>query len=230
MNFINTFYVLDFDRCLGNIDASFYLLEEVIDNQSLSVSKASLDAARKETESSGGSFDVFGYIKDKIPNFNINLIESDYINSAANRTNELLEPGARKFVDFLSSNKCYFCIMSYGDKDWQTLKIQAAGLGNIPIIIVPTKQKNDYINDWYDENISKFVIPSAAFTDKKSLLATEVVLVDDKKISFKDLNPKARGYWVSGSANPLADQSELPISVKSVSRIDEIIDLEFTKL
>ncbi|HUC96675.1 MAG TPA: hypothetical protein VMR16_03370, partial [Candidatus Saccharimonadales bacterium] len=186
-----------------------------------------MQLARDNAEANGISFSVFDYIKQHHPNIDINIIESIYRERARAISDSLVEVGASELIKFLRSTGREFCIMSYGDKRWQTLKIMGAGFDDVPKLIVPSQQKSLYIKQWRNIKSGGFIVPKACFLDNKPREAREIILVDDKASAFEGMPIGARGYLVQKqSSMKLPQQSELPPNVQSVSRIDEIIDLE----
>ncbi len=226
MQKINTFYVLDFDRCLGDIESSFDLLKEVV--QELSVGSGdSLQSAREHIESSGGSFSALKHLAELNPDMDLNVVGKLFLERAKLQKGNTLEPGAIELIEFLIATNRDFCIMSYGDKKWQMLKINAAGLGNVANIIVPSKHKSAYIAKWLNAK-KQFIIPSDFFADNQPRIADEVVLIDDKIMAFDGLPASARGYLVQGRAkkHEKSQLNRLLSSVKAVKTIDEIIKYE----
>jgi hypothetical protein len=118
--------------------------------------------------------------------------------------------------------------MSFGDKRWQTIKIHSSGIGSVPMTIVKSTNKSEYIRKWLNTSSGKFKIPKRFFADNVAKTSSEVVLIDDKISAFKNLTKEARGYYVSGSSSKYrTKQSDaLPVGVKQVLHIDEIITYE----
>lgn len=227
-NEINKFYALDFDRCLGVVDAFFDLFVDVVDSQQI-VRGNDLRLARHEVEESGGSFDVFGYIDSLGLDVDLSVVEAEFINQAHKNSDKFLEPGARKLIDFLHKNNQYFCILTYGNAKWQTLKIISAGLGEINRLIIPNNKKGQYIASWKQSDNDLFSLPAECFVDNMPRIAREIVLIDDKVSSFDNLPSGARGYLVQADArrDSLSCLNELPKTVKVITTIDEVIDFEF---
>jgi hypothetical protein len=227
---IETFFVVDFDRCLGNIEGSFEILKEVVHDLGI-VDRQIFKSMREDVESNGLTFSALEQITKHNPSVNLNDIEKLYFERAKRGSDNLLELGALDFINFLRKTNRNFCIMSYGDKRWQTIKIQSSGIGIVPIMIVDSPKKSGYISKWRNLDSGIFVVPGVFFTDKASKMSEEVVLIDDKISAFKNLPKGARGYFVSGSSSKFSKGSldKLPVSVRQVSRIDEIITIESRK-
>ncbi len=228
---IDTFFVVDFDRCLGNIEGSFAILKEVVHDLGI-VDRQIFKSMREEIESNGLTFSALEQITNYYPNVNLDDIEKLYLTRAGLEPENLLESGAKDFITFLKSSNRRFCIMSYGDIRWQTIKIKSSGIGKVPLAIVKKANKSEYIRRWLDPNTGKFKIPKEISSDNIEIVANEVVLVDDKMAAFSNLPKEARGYYVSGSSSSYSVKlpKKLPPRVKQISHIDEIITFESTNL
>lgn len=221
---IETFFVIDFDRCIGNVDASFNLLATVLGELSI-IKKSDLQLIRLATEAKGESFDAINYITELYPEIDFDNVKKMYIERAENIRKDLLEPGADEYMQYLSSRGDKYCIMTYGSQRWQQLKIEGAGFSKVPLVIVNNKRKGDYIANWFDKHNRRFNIPGICFSNGGGSIAKEVVLVDDKATAFVGLPAGARGYLVQGSAKiSSSDTGVIPNSVKRVSRINQIIN------
>lgn len=222
---INSFYVIDFDRCLGNVDASFDLLSDVVEDL-LEVDVEKIRVAYKESEAVGISFSVLDYVKKSYSTADLDLIKKLYLERAILVGDGLLEPGAVKLVNFLLSRHLSFCIMSFGEEGWQNLKISATRLSSVPRLIVPSRAKGSYIARWQDSLSQKYIIPKECFLDNEPRIAQEVILIDDKISAFKGLPSGARGYLVVASTSQTNLGSNAFPHIEQVSRIDQIINLE----
>jgi hypothetical protein len=224
---IGTFFVVDFDRCLGNIEGSFDILKEVVHDLGI-VDRQIFKSMREEVESNGLTFSALEQITKYYTSVNLDDIERLYLERASLEPDNLLEPGAIEFINFLRKTDRNFCIMSFGDKRWQTIKIHSSGIGNVPISIVKSAEKSEYIRNWQNAGNGRFQIPKKFFKEDISKKADEVVLVDDKISAFHNLPKGARGYFVSGSSSSYINKQpdKLPKSVRQISRIDEIITYE----
>jgi len=178
------------------------------------------------------SFSVLDYVKDNYPKANLDIIKKSYFKRAKLIKNSLLEPGAVEFLNFLRSSERDFCIMSYGEKSWQKLKIISTGIDDGPILIVSSHKKGSLIANWYDAPSRKYHIPKECFLDNKPRTANEIVLIDDKIGAFDNLPDNARGYLVAGLTNRAKLVRQVPSRFKQVVHVDEIIAFEiqhFTK-
>lgn len=223
---IDTFYAIDFDRCLGNFEATMSLVNAIAEDMS-ALSAENLTKANDEVKASGRSFMILKYLKDNDPDLDLDAVQKEFIRRAQVSPKSLLEPGAIELIDYLRSKNYQHCIMTFGDEAWQNTKVVAAGLHNTTTLVVSHDRKSHIISKWQDRTTSKFTIPGECFTSKAPKLATEVVLIDDKPSAFIGLSEDALGYLVSRekiiSSAPLIKLSR---NVTQVASLKEIIDLE----
>lgn len=223
---IDTFFVLDFDRCLGNYDANVKLKMKVVDELSIIGGRA-FRLAHDEIKANGISFRILDYLRENDPSVDIDVFQHTFIKYAQSNPGSLLEPGANEFMNFLRSTNYGFCFMSFGDKAWQTTKIIAAGFEDVAKIIVSNEYKGRNIAEWFSVRGGYFVIPGGCFLDGVSRKAREIILLDDKVKAFNGLPDRARGYLLQDiSRIYLSPQGKIPSSVKRVTRLDEIIKHE----
>ena len=223
---IDKFYAVDFDRCLGNFEANIALMNEVTEELSI-INGEMLQSAHDEIKASGMPFRILKYLKENDPSLDLDVLRNTYIERAQSYPGSLIEPGAGELLDFLKLGNHHFCIMTFGDEDWQTTKIVAAGLGEITKLVVPHERKSDKIVEWLDEKSGHFVIPGECFPDKKTRTAQEVILIDDKSNAFVGLPIGARGYLVHNEKSIYASTHEnIPSTVRRVNCLEEIIRYE----
>lgn len=228
IEFIDTFFVLDFDRCLGDYGANISLSKEVI-YELFAIDGQAFQSAHDEIKANGASFQVLEYLEKNDPNVDLDVFQNTYIKRAHEAPGSLLEPGAIEFIDFLRASNYHFCIISFGNKGWQTTKITAAGFGDITKLIIPNEYKGRHIAKWFDEASGHFIIPKECFLDGIAKKAREVVLIDDKIKAFNGLPVGARGYLLQDIERiRSSQQGKVPSSVKRVTRLDEIIDQELS--
>lgn len=185
-----------------------------------------IQLAYEEAEITGVSFSVLEYTKSNYPNIDLGVIKKAYSERAKSVKDSLLESGAIKFINFLRSTDRNFCIMSYGEKTWQNLKILSTGIVDIPILIVSSHKKGSLIANWLDASSRRYFIPKKCFLDNKSRVANEIILIDDKIRAFDNLPDSARGYLVTRSINRSQFIRKVPTRVEVVDSVDEIISLE----
>lgn len=182
----NELWVLDFDRCLGDVDALFDHLLELV--AAKGVSRDALAEARKKCEDVGGSFDIMDYCHSTFSDDEYKKLQHDFL--AGSENSVFLEKGARELIDWLEATGRPHCILSYGSLKWQELKIRCAGLGAVPHIITSTPRKSDVLREWQQPN-GEYCTP----VELGRAAYASVVLLDDKAIAFADLPENVRGYW-----------------------------------
>lgn len=224
----SAFWAIDFDRCIGNVDRLYRLLETVV-IEVTPLNVAQLEAARREIELSGGSFDVLGYLREvtHVSQATYEEVMHAFLKHAHGMRQQLLELGAEELFRYLDEQTTPYAIVSYGNPDWQRLKIQAVGYGAMPAHITAYPEKGRLITDWYDTSRGRFAIP-ASITGSTDLSVDEVVLVDDKAKAFQGLPAKARGYWVHPLSGELliSQQGTVPGRVVTVQGLYGVIEAE----
>lgn len=224
------FYAIDFDRCLGDTDASFELLEESLEHLGI-ISGIDLKRARSWTEQRGESFSAFSYLRHRETSAGIESIVDYFQEAGLRKSGSLLEPGAHELLMHLSARGQHYGIMSFGDPQTQASKIIAAGLGHIPRLIVDHPYKAKDIAQWQDPQTGFFVIPKELSASGESFLVREVVLIDDKATAFDGLPQGALGYWIVKGQQPLRFQDGVvPAKVVRLQSMDAIIGAESERL
>jgi hypothetical protein len=212
-----TFYVLDLDRCLANSDKLFALFEYIVLEEKV-LGKEVLSAAREEVEKSGGSFDATTHLRDYLASSGqqdmLLLIKDKFLK--ASRDYDFFEPGARALLQFLTDNSYPFGILTYGGRIWQQIKLQAMELETMPHIITDVQAKGSIIAGWKQPS-GEFLIPpelgGGSFEN--------VVLVDDKFVSFEGLPEKAYGIHVLTKNASYLDGT-IPNHVTQVGNMSEV--------
>lgn len=216
----STFAVIDFDRCLGN-EKLYDLFDEVAVDI---IDITALKVARKQVEREGGSFDTFGWLREtlNLSDALMKQLSTAYIARADELGNQtFLSLGARELLIYLADNNIPHVIMTYGGREYQDLKIRAAGLHAVPRHIVNSKDKSSYIADWWDEDSKRFIISSVT----GNIVVSTVVLIDDKPAAFTHLVPQARGYLIREGKALLGSQiGQVPANVTECDDLFEVLD------
>lgn len=227
---VKIFYILDFDRCLGDTSKLQSEFEQAIERKT-SVSSAQLALARQEIELSGGSFDAAAYVqgilKESAGNVSWEEICEDMIAHA--RQKDMLEPGARKLLEILEDRGEYFGILTYGGADWQRTKLAAARVEDIPVLITQDPGKGKNISSWKLPD-GTFALPDE-LSGTQGLHVNEIILIDDKALSFKDIPPGVSGFHVLRSDRKImpSQKGETPLNVQRAEGIHDVIKLLFSK-
>jgi FMN phosphatase YigB (HAD superfamily) len=212
------YWCLDFDRCLGNVDVLFAHYVAALEENGL-ITPSEVSAARQEVEATKGSFDLIGYLRhvESISDEQLLITDELFIDKVKGDSTVRL-PGAADLLAFLASeHRGAFGIMTYGDPHWQLLKIKAAGLANLPRLVVSSPHKAREISTWYDAASQSYRLPTALAGVVKT--ADEVVLVDDKIAAFEGMHVQTRGYWVY----PIGKLDEA--TRRSLSVVGRVVDV-----
>lgn len=227
---IDTFYILDFDRCLADtnkLDAAFL---RQIDAQSIGIDTQAVSAARRDAEARGESFDTAMYVRTMLAKRGeegdqewTTLLDS-FI--AATAHDDMLLPFARELIDYLQKRQYRFGIVTYGGRIWQLTKMSAAGLIELPHIVTSVKEKGVLLASWVQED-SSFLIPRELTGDEDDVRARRLVFIDDKPISFTGLPPNVDAYCAitPGVTWPEEVLSALPAHVTVTKGLGSIIEL-----
>ena len=211
MNSSDVLYVIDLDRTLIDTDKVISLLVDSLNDSGIDgkafvkrLEKARLDEADLDA-------------KKEIDKFGTDVWEkfSDYFHAEANKQ-KVVYDDANNFLAKLDSLSRKYMILTYGvSKQWQELKISAAGFGRIKYVISNTRDKSRLIQGWLD---NRNIYHPPGFD---SLKARNVILIDDRPASFVYLNKNLTGYLVDrkGTHNK---NHKFPSSIKIVKSFEEI--------
>ena len=181
-------WVIDLDRTLmdGELPDELFVdicLEHGIDKQALRAYKAKLEA-------DGGSFDIIDYLRSiRTPDDVIASLCGKFITIAGER--KLLFADVVQLLQAFDATGQVALILTYGGREWQLAKLQAAGLTSRPYLITTNKRKGDLISSWSVTTGYEVVA-----TDGQRLVASTVKLIDDKASSFDGLPEDCNGYLI----------------------------------
>lgn len=221
------FYVLDYDRCLGNAERIYDLLQACTVARSDGFDVDSMNKERDEVESQGGSFDELPYVRRHLSGeVQYQGLLHDFV--ASGRSMEpgvLLEEGALDLLEQLVRR--YPCgILTFGSHDWQRVKIEASLPAEIPYIVMGHKYKIKYMKQWRDERTGLFVLPEEFSAASGYTHAEEVILVDDKAAAFLDIEAGMRGYWILHREPLPSQRGEVTELVSEVGSFRQLLKLE----
>lgn len=225
---MKTFFALDFDRCLGRVDAYFDLMKTTLAKHALELEGPQLDSARREIEQAGGTFFLLPYLLDYgiISEQALSLVEREFLQLAAERPQtEFLEDGALELIDYIRSQELPCGIVTYGYPRWQQLKLRASRL-DVPFVITEHVSKAEVVGAWKTTRGTFWIPPLFVSGHPRGIEVDEVVLVDDKALGFAGLPTGARGYWVKSEQLLPSQMGQVPSSVVTVASLKSIITLE----
>jgi hypothetical protein len=213
-------FALDLDRTLTEVLATNSLLEQVCTGFSVDID--ALKNAQANAELVGESFQEHRYLLDNLdPRFSIAEVEQAFMVAAKDA--QLLYNDAKTFINELDERNLPIIIVTYGERNWQSLKVRASGLDKYPCIVTNQKVKGDLIASW--RKITGEFAPQGY---DENLLSTSVVLVDDKAESFKSLPNDCLGFLIRRPNEKIlesqkGDVGENVIKVASLSEIITIL-------
>jgi len=161
---VDRFYAIDFDRCLSDtpkLDEVFYSLVREYKNLDADL----LLETRNAVEDKGGSVNMLTPLEDVLSPEQVASFVETFIDRS--RVNGLLSLGASELLEALGKHRELFGIVSYGDDQWQSIKIKAAGLDKIPSLITDSKKKGEIIASWQQED-GTFSVPARLTADVPS--------------------------------------------------------------
>lgn len=222
------FYVLDFDRCIGDTAKFHDVLESVVADLT-TISREELAQVKRDTELSGGSFNTEAYVTAKLRAQQSSVSWPDIRTAMLKRARQqdMLEPHAADLLRILNERSEYYGILTHGGVEWQKAKIEGANLAHVPYVVTSQRDKGLTISGWQQTDGS-FLIPEE-LAGAPNLLVKEVVLVDDKAVSFANLPLGARGYHVVWSDRELlaSQVGAIPANVTVAHGMIGVIELLF---
>lgn len=228
MKQIETYFVLDFDRCIGNTDQVHEVLWRVMEAEAR-IPASKLRMAKYAMDAKGYDFDTVEFVAKELlhraSSKTWQYIRQIYIATA--KAEDLLEPDAGRLLDMLDERHIPYGILTYGKEAWQLTKLEAAGLVDrgVPFEITQIERKGEVLAGWRREG--GFVIPSAMTHDGQPLYVRNIVFLDDKPRSLMALPEGVFGICVRPVAYPLRSnqQGPLPAGVNEVEGIRGAINL-----
>jgi hypothetical protein len=206
-----TFFILDLDRTLIKTDEMFLLLRRAV------AENGSIDVEMFERGKQQHTFDAIAYLRELLvkslgaDEAEVQLAAIHLLFRRDAKYADLREPYATELVHELEEKGKTFCIMTKGGQEWQQYKLEAAGFKDVP-------QGDD----------GYFAIPREL---SPPLGATygEVVMLDDKSVSFAHSPKGLKGIWVhplgvrSQEASHLMDLPRDLVEVHGLKEAREIL-------
>jgi hypothetical protein len=229
--FSNTFFVLDFDRCIGDTNGIQSVLEMVLLRET-GIAPEMLHRARTRIEDLGRTFDTINQVhlllKDTGSDVAWEHIREQFIAEA--HSHDLLLPHARELLAILQDRHIAHGIITYGiEEAWQLTKLEATGLLDVPHLVTRIEEKGRLLTGWKRKD-GLFAIPPGLSRAGESFMASDLVFIDDKAKSFWGIPEGVRGVHVvaPGGNVLLSQQGEVPPEVTDVTGIAGAIKLLFS--
>lgn len=228
-NFENTFFVLDFDRCLGNTDKAHETLLSVIEAET-GIDTSQLQTTKQEIEAVGSAFDTIEYVTAALAQRgkkSWQQVREVYIETA--KQQGILEPQAEELLELLDARQIPYGVLTFGKEAWQLTKLEAAGLveRGVPFEITRIEHKGKILTGW--KHGDEFIVPPAMTRDFEPLHAESIVFLDDKPRSFIGMPVGVHGVCVRPTDIQLkpSQQGALPPGVDEVQGLAGAIKLLF---
>lgn len=216
------FYVIDYDRCLGDAERLYGLLQQSAVIIAPQIDMAAMDIERDKVESRGDSFDELAYIRRFLDDTQYQALLQRFIDIGRRNPCVLLEEGAQELLDYLEP-RYPFGILTYGSPEWQWAKIKASLPSSMQVIVIDHKYKIRHIKGWKNYETELFELP-AGFKRQGDYDATEeVILVDDKAAAFDGIEGRMRGYWMTFRDLLPSQMGTVGPSVVRVTSFSELI-------
>lgn len=229
-SFRSTFFVLDFDRCIGDTDKAHEILWNVIEHET-GISTHQLQSVKDDLDMRGLNFNTPKYVTEELERQKSRKTWQDvrqvYVEKAQQQG--ILMPDAGELLAVLDNHAIPYGILTYGEELWQLTKLEAAGLlaRQIPFEITRIERKGEILREWKRGNV--FMVPAGMTRDSNGVAVEELIFLDDKPRSFESMPNGVRGVCVRPVAQPLrpSQQGVLPVEVVEVQGIRGAIDLLF---
>lgn len=214
---VRTFYLIDLDRTLLDTDLASEVLLAIVAAEDPSRSEEVRNHLQ-ETSQFGSQYSLHDSLEQTLGSDEAARLEAVYI---ARDNHELLRLGALDILAFAKSAETAGGILTYGSTAGQTMKLKALKLDKEPYIVTQQPYKGEVIAQWRRSE-GGFQLPEAY----GGITSEEVVLVDDRELSFEGLPEGAIGYWVPEEAPSPLDDIPLPPRVQQVANLKAVIGAE----
>jgi hypothetical protein len=222
------YFILDFDRCIGNTEKIHEVLWKVIEKET-GISADVPRAAKRTLDAQGYAFDTVEYVaKDLLSRQRQKMTwqEIRQLFIAEAKTRDLLEPHANELLERLDSKAIPYGILTYGRESWQLTKLEAAGLVDrgVPFEITGIEHKGEILSSWKHDD--EFIVPPAMTHDFHPIHVQKLIFLDDKPRSFEAMPPGVYGICVRPTYPLLPSQKgEVPDGVVEVQGLEGAIRL-----
>jgi hypothetical protein len=210
-----TFYLLDLDRTLLDTVKLTEHLFQIVSQHDAQIATELTEKAEQDYLR-GAPFAAREEIEARLGAETTDEIERQLL--ANEQHEQLLLPGALRMIEFARPNAG---ILTYGELRGQTMKLKAVRLETLPHLITSHRAKGELISMWHQAD-GRYRLP----VEFGSASVQQVVLVDDRLISFQGIPAQARGYWVTQKPPTTAEISVVPANVVIVRSLHEVIEAE----
>jgi hypothetical protein len=218
---MNTFYLIDLDFTLFNTRLGSSLVIKEVERLNPEVAHR-IEERLADYSARGASFAIRDQIVELGGEALAAEVETRFITSASQQN--MLIAGAAELIDFMTRRSLPFGILTYGSAPGQIMKINSAGLGDVPFLVTDQMHKGELISSWWTGD--HFHLPR----ELGGGAYDHLVFVDDRLFSFTGLPGTVTGYWVQ--TGPIRDDpgEPTPQNVRPVATLTEVISLEQARL
>lgn len=177
------FYVLDFDRTLGDtahLYSEFIAAVSMVHPEAVDVLHQAVQRAKDDET----VFDAYHVLENVMSPEEVGRCARLFIEAMKTR-HDSVYPDAKQFLSWLNETRQPYGIMSRGGPEWQQIKIAAAHLEEVPCLIIASDHEHtkvEIMTSWRNTQ-GVFELP-AEFAGRE---VEQLVLVDDKPTEFLGL-------------------------------------------
>lgn len=183
--------------------------------EKLGVDASKIKQEREHIEASGGSYSPLRLMHTLLSPTKFQQFCEHFVHDGQ----PVLYPDSQPFLARLQKLGIPSFIVTFGEQEWQELKIAASGL-RLPYFVMDRPEKGDYLAAFQEDGA--FAIPNSA--DKKlGYRAESLILIDDKLVAFQGLPTHCSGYLLHRPGLRRAKPTILPADVKLVHSFDQLI-------
>lgn len=215
----NLFQIIDFDRVLFDTEKFARALTDELHRTQPELAEKlqrSFDDAYAKEE----TFFLLGALREMMGEQFPLFVET--VVRAYGGGEAFLLPGAKErlaFADTISTMRPSVGILTYGDEIDQRMKLEIAGLSDVPTVISPTPNKSDVLRLWQQSD-SAFQLP----LEFGAQIATTITLEDDKLRAFENIPTNVIGIWINEASTAVQ-----PIGLTRCNTLYESIEYLKTK-
>lgn len=202
---VDYFAVLDLDRTLLDSDKIVRLMCEALPRFGVDEQAAQddLDSMRAAT---GRSLSAFEFLAGRHGDETVRLLVSDMFQRAENgRLDDkdlLYGDSSVRLLDELDERDIPFAVLTYGEQDYQEFKLALYRIltgrygDRLPAVVTDEPRKGDWIHGhWSDGSDDHMRVP-ADFTGDDTIVAREVVIIDDKLHNLESPDGVVKGIHI----------------------------------
>jgi len=224
-----TLAVVDFDRTLYNTAVASEAYARAVSDEGL-LQSHELGEVQELAQNTGVSFDPFEYVRQLgVTEQQLDRVTARFYELVQGRfEREILYPDAVPFMHRLANSGVPAVIMTYGNPEWQAIKLRSVGFDIWPHILTTEKYKGEAIAKWLNpENgvyhpigVKNPGLPP--YAGHQAL--RHVTLTDDKAASFRGLPAGATGYLLRREGIDIlpSQLGDVGPSISVVSSLDQI--------